>query len=122
MLCRRSAGLSNICADCDFRHGEIGWGMGAIFTLHAEHLTGDSKMSEVVKEAKRRYESAARSLVDAVKREYPVHSVVSVTIGKSTFQAVVTGHNECWWSGPGEIFGINVNTGKTRRFRVSDIN
>ncbi|MEQ8511532.1 MAG: hypothetical protein RLN67_13830 [Algiphilus sp.] len=74
-----------------------------------------------VEEAQRDLRNAQQGLVAAVKAAYPVGSVVTVRIGNSTFRARVEGHNDFWWSEPGEMFGVNLKTGKRRHFTSHQI-
>jgi hypothetical protein len=79
-------------------------------------------MSERIKEAKARYEAAAKALVEAVKEEYPVGSIVNVTIGRATFDVEIVGYSDCWWYYPEGLFGRNLFTGKLRKFHPNRIN
>lgn len=67
-----------------------------------------------VRVANARYESAAKTLMRAVKRTYPHGTRLWVTMGRARFIAVVEGFYGHWWSNPAEFQVRNTNTGKTR--------
>ena len=49
--------------------------------------------------------------------EYPVGTIVDVEIhGHQAVRIEIKGHNDNWWSGAGEIYGVNIFTGKDRKF------
>ena len=66
------------------------------------------------------YELAAKRIIDVVKREIPVGTVLRATVGNSRPTFRVLEHSSSWWSRPGEITVQNVETLKTRR--ISAIN
>jgi hypothetical protein len=80
-----------------------------------------SKAKENVKKALHEYQQAAEAVIAAVRKAYPIGSVVTVTIGRSTFEARISAHKGCWWSCPGDMYGRNLNTGKLRTFSPRDI-
>lgn len=69
-----------------------------------------------VREARQAYEQAAKNLLQATKDEYPAGMVVDVKLGAAVVRIQITGHYDSWWSGPGQMRGINVVTGKRRDF------
>lgn len=68
-----------------------------------------------------RMKAATEDFIYAVKAHFPVGSVVDIKIGKAVVAIEITGHNDLWWSDPGRIRGVNVNTGKQREFGYSQI-
>jgi len=53
--------------------------------------------------------------------EYPIGTIVDVEI--NAHQAVrieIKGHNDNWWHGAGEMFGVNIETEKLRKFNPID--
>ena len=79
-------------------------------------------MSERIEAAKKAHKGTGEALIEAVRQEYPVGSVVSVTIGNATFDAEIVRHSDSWWYCPGEMVGRNLRTGKLRKFGDSSIN
>jgi len=78
-------------------------------------------MNKNVQKAMKQHQRAAESLIESVKVAYPVGAVVTVEIGRSTFDAEITDHRDFWWSSPGEMSGRNLSTGKVRRFSAHAI-
>lgn len=78
-------------------------------------------MKKHVEEAHEAFRRAGEALVKATEQAYPVGTVVTVQIGRSTFQARVDGHNYAWWAYPGRMTGTNLRTNKRRDFSYRDI-
>jgi hypothetical protein len=78
-------------------------------------------MDNRVKEAKKKYEAACKALIAMVREVYPVGTRLMVRLGGCDIEVEVTGHSDSWWHSPGEIFGINIHTGKSRSFHASQI-
>lgn len=64
---------------------------------------------------------AQLSLQALIKGVYPVGVTVSVRLGRVVAQVEITGHNGAYWAGAGDLHGVNLKTGKTRRFHFSQI-
>lgn len=71
--------------------------------------------------AEAQYEEAAKSLIRAAVRQYPVHSTIEVKIGNHMITGEVTGHSDCWWSQPGHFTIRNIHTGKLRTVSNYDV-
>ena len=79
-------------------------------------------MTKRIEIAERHYQQSAEHLMETIRDEYPVGTIVNVTIGNATFDAEITRHSSSWWNEPTEIYGRNLNTGKERRFWPMCIN
>lgn len=81
-------------------------------------------MNHAIANAKQAYTDAGEALVDTIKREYPVGSLLvirySIPRGEATTLVTVTGHGSPWAT-PTEMRGINRRTGKQRKFYASDV-
>jgi hypothetical protein len=73
-------------------------------------------MNNRVERAMRRHKEAAEQLIEVVKQVHPIGSIVTVSIGRSVFQAEIIDHSESWWCNPGTMKGRNMKTGKIREF------
>lgn len=77
-------------------------------------------MNEIVRQAEMKLVEAQKGLVEAVKDAYPTDKIVTVKVGRSTFDFQVTGYCS-WWSEPGRLKGFNTRTGKTREIHHGQI-
>lgn len=64
---------------------------------------------------------AQLSLQALIKGVYPVGATVSAHIGGRVVRLEINGHNGAYWSGAGHLHGVNLKTGKPRRFHFSQI-
>jgi len=78
-------------------------------------------MEKKVKQALDNYEAASRAVMDAVQQAYPIGLRMEVKLGGHNIFIEVTAHSSSWWHQPAEIIGVNVSTGKLRRFHPSQI-
>lgn len=68
------------------------------------------------------HQLAAERLIEAVRKAYPVGSLVFIENGRHLALKIrITGHSDNWWSDPGTIYGINIRTGKRRKFCYSAV-
>lgn len=61
------------------------------------------------------------SLQCLVRDVYPVGTEVSVKFGRYLVRVKISDHGRAYWSGAGDLFGVNVQTGKVRRFHYGQI-
>ena len=73
-------------------------------------------MNPRVEAAGARMEQAQQELVKAVQEAYPPGTIVRAELGETVVTLRVDRVDDCWWSAPGRILGINVKTGKLRQF------
>ena len=84
-------------------------------------MNNSNKRMKAIFAAVGEYQAAAKRLVDVVKREIPVGTVLRATDGnarRTSYRAL--GHSDAWWARPGEITVQNESTLKVRR--ISAIN
>lgn len=63
------------------------------------------------------YERAQKAALAATKKALPIGTVLHVNISHGVWiEFEVTAHATCWWSDPCMVHGINLNTGKHRKF------
>jgi hypothetical protein len=67
------------------------------------------------------FENASKSYSLAVAKKYPVGTIVEVCRGGVYFTAQVTNSGRAWWADPGGMYGINLKTGKKRRFEEAQV-
>lgn len=72
------------------------------------------KANDAIKEAQ-------LSLQALIKGVYPIGATVDVQMGGHRVTVEITGHNGAYWAGAGDLHGVNVKTGKTRRFHFGQI-
>jgi hypothetical protein len=61
------------------------------------------------------------ALMDTINAAYPIGTEVTAKLGRSTVTIKITRLGTAYWSRPEELIGVNVLTGKTRRFHYSAI-
>jgi hypothetical protein len=64
---------------------------------------------------------AQLSLQALIKGVYPVGVTVTANLGGHLVHLEITGHNGAYWAGAGDLHGVNLKTGKTRKFHFSQI-
>jgi len=74
-----------------------------------------------VTKAKTDYKAAAEHLMAVIRAEYPIGDVVDVELGNAIVTVEITRHTDSWWHRPTEVTGVNIHTGKTRRFTPEQI-
>lgn len=72
-------------------------------------------------EANNAIKEAQLSLQALIKGFYPIGATVSAHLGGRVVRLEITGHNGAYWAGAGDLHGVNLKTGKTRRFHFSQI-
>jgi len=77
---------------------------------HQDLVQGDNAIKE-----------AQIALQCLVREVYPVGTEVAVKIGRHLVRVAIAGHNQSYWYGAGYLYGVNVATGKERRFHYSQI-
>jgi len=78
-------------------------------------------MNKDVEEAKARVTEAQISLICAVREAYPKGTEVLAKLGSARVRIRVNGHHSVPGQRAGLIFGINLETGKSREFRDSNV-
>lgn len=74
-----------------------------------------------VEEATEKVKQAQLALIEAVGKAYPVGTEVVARLGTHRVHLRVTGPRTTYWSGAGQMFGVNVKTGTQREFYDSDV-
>jgi hypothetical protein len=74
-----------------------------------------------VDDAEAQYEEAAKALVRAAERKYPVTSIIDVKLGNHIVKGEVMEHRQCWWSSPGQFVIRNVKTDSLRKVTHYDV-
>lgn len=64
---------------------------------------------------------AQLSLNALVKDVYPAGDSVRVKLGAHIVLVQITDHHTAYWSSAGYLFGVNLKTGRTRKFHFSQI-
>lgn len=64
---------------------------------------------------------AQLALQDLVQQVYPIGTQLKAELGGHVVHLEVTGHNLFYWSGAGDLIGVNLKTGKPRRFHFGQI-
>lgn len=78
------------------------------------------KRLAIMKDARKAHATlvrAEKAALAAIIKAIPIGTLLHVNISFGTWiEFRVTGHSACWWHEPCEIHGVNVKTGKRRKF------
>lgn len=74
-----------------------------------------------VDDAEAQYEEAAKALLRATERQFPVGSTLNFRVGKYVIRGEVVQHMKCWWSNPGQFVIRNLKTSSMRTVSNSQV-
>ena len=74
----------------------------------------EAKRREYLKKVHNAHKATGLKLIEAVKAEYPVGTIIQAKLGKAVITATVTGYCEYWFYEPGVLYVHNLKTGRSR--------